>query len=215
MLPAIFRESTRKKFDKISGKLLQLGFTGMVVKNYEELQWLKVSGYLGEIITEFNMYVFNKSAVEFYEKNGVHRITYPLELNLYEMRDLKLEQGILCVYGHIPFMTTAQCVNKTFQGCDSISKKMITLKDRYNKKFLVSNYCDYCYNVIRNGIPLSLLGAKKQVEMLKCNTLRLMFTVENGKKTLEILEAFSKNVWENEDKILPEFTRGHMKKGVE
>lgn len=215
MMPGIFRENTQIIFDRIWDELSGLGFTGIVVRNFEELQWLKMADYSGKIITEFNMYVFNQRAKEFYLQNGVDMITYPLELNLYEMRDLNLKQGILCVYGHIPFMTTAQCVNKTFQGCDNTTRKNISLKDRYKKKFLVSNYCDYCYNVIRNGVPLSFLGARKQVDMLKCDKLRLMFTVESKKKTSEILEVFSKNVWENEEKILPEITRGHMKKGVE
>ena len=215
MLPVIFRENTKRKFDQISKELLQLGFTGMVVRNYEELQWLKMADYSRKIITEFNMYVFNQRAKEFYLQNGVHQITYPLELNVYEMKDLNLEQGILCVYGHIPFMTTAQCINRTFHGCDHSSGKRITLKDRYKKDFIATNYCDYCYNVIRNGIPLSFLGARKQVDMINCENLRLMFTTETRKKTAQILEAFSKSVWENEEKLLQEFTRGHMKKGVE
>lgn len=213
-LPAIFRKKTYEVFEGLKEQLFSLGFDGMVVRNYETLMWLKKNNYQGKIISDFNVYTFNSEAKEFLTEEGVSETTYPLELNEYEMKELK-EPGILTVYGHIPFMTTAQCINKTYSGCDKIGKKNISLKDRYKKNFYVTNYCDYCYNIIRNGVPLSLLGAKKSVENIQPSALRLMFTVESPKQCGRIVKAFGKLDSSQEEKLFSEFTRGHLKKGVE
>ena len=213
-LPAIFRRKTCEIFENIKEKLFSLGFDGMVVRNYESLKWLEQSEYQGKVISDFNMYTFNSEAKEFLLEAGVWETTYPIELNEYEIKHMKAK-SILTVYGHIPFMTSAQCINKTYSGCDRKNKKDISLKDRYKKNFYVTNYCDYCYNIIRNGVPLSLLGAKKSILNIQPVALRLMFTVENPKMCARIVNAFAELDVEKEKELFPEFTRGHMKKGVE
>ena len=141
--------------------------------------------------------------------------TFPVELNEYELKAINKGNSLLPVYGHLPFMTTAQCINKTFYGCDKKAGKNLILKDRYKKSFYVKNYCDYCYNIIRNGVPLSLLGAKKSVEHIHPAGIRLIFTVESGKEALRIAKAFSQWDAGQEEQLFTEFTRGHIKKGVE
>lgn len=214
-LPAIFRSKTKEAFEKLADRLFELEFDGMVVRNYESLKWLTQQDYKGKIISDFNLYTFNQKAGEFLKENGVDSITYPLELNEYELKELGQESGILTVYGHIPFMTTAQCINKTFSGCDKVTNKNISLKDRYKKNFYVTNYCDYCYNIIRNGVPLSLLGAKKSLLNINPSKLRLMFTIETPKQCKMITKAFAELDSQQEEKLFKEFTRGHLKKGVE
>lgn len=214
-LPAIFRRQTRTVFEKNKDRLFGMEFDGMVVRNYESLKWLTQHDYQGKIISDFNLYTFNQKAGEFLRKNGVDFTTYPLELNEYELKEMGQEAGILTAYGHIPFMTTAQCMNKTFSGCDKVSNKNISLKDRYKKNFYVTNYCDYCYNVIRNGVPLSLLGAKKSLFHINPSKLRLMFTMEPPAQCKMITKAFATLDSSQEEKLFKEFTRGHLKKGVE
>ena len=124
------------------------------------------------------------------------------------------ENGVLMVYGHIPCMATAQCVHKTFLGCDKKTTQL-TLKDRYKKNFYVKNYCDYCYNIIRNGVPLSLMGAGKTVAQIPHSGVRLLFSMESARECKEILDGFVAMDEEKEKELFPEFTRGHIKKGVE
>lgn len=212
-LPAIFRQSTVSQYNLLKEQLLSIPWDGIVIRSLDQLGWLKELGYGKEVISDFNLYAFNQRAIQFLKQNGVTCITYPLELTEYELRDIK-ESAILTVYGHIPFMTTAQCVHKTFSGCDQ-KAEVLTLKDRYKKNFYAKNYCDYCYNVIRNGVPLSLLGAKKAIKNIAPSAFRLLFSIESGRECKEILDGFAAMDEQREKELFSEFTRGHMKKGVE
>ncbi len=214
-MPAIFRADTRNKFSKFGKELLALPMDGVVIRNLESLVWLKEQGYTGEIISDYNLYTFNKEAEAFLRENGVEITTLPLELNEYEMKEVNQGNVLLTVYGHIPFMVSAQCVNKTINGCDSKTGKMLTLKDRYKKDFYVKNYCDYCYNIIRNGVPLSLLGAQKSIKNINPMGIRLMFSKESGREAYNIAKAFACQDAAKEEVLFTEFTRGHLKKGVE
>lgn len=214
-LPAIFRENTSRLYRRMEKELCSLEFDGMVVRNYESLNWLREIHYAKEIISDFNLYTFNTRAQDFLKENQVTMTTFPLELNEYELKAINQGNSILTVYGHLPFMTTAQCLNKTFDGCDKKSGKKLTLKDRYQKNFYGKNYCDYCYNIIRNGVPLSLLGSQKSLEHINPDGIRLLFTVESGKEAFRIAKAFSEGDVTQETQLFSEFTRGHLKKGVE
>lgn len=214
-MPAIFRTETEQKFSRHAGELLALSMDGMVVRNLESLVWLKEQGYSGEIISDYNLYTFNREAEEFLKEQGIGITTLPLELNEYELKELNVGNAILTVYGYIPFMVSAQCVNKTISGCDRENGKLLTLKDRYKKDFYVKNYCDYCYNMIRNGVPLSLLGAQKSIKNISPKGIRLMFSKESGREAFAIAKAFASQDSGKEEILFTEFTRGHLKKGVE
>lgn len=214
-MPAIFRVETERKFSAHAEELLALNMDGMVVRNLESIVWLKEQGYNGEIISDYNLYTFNKEAEKFLMDSGVGITTLPLELNEYELKELNPENALLTVYGHIPFMVSAQCVNKTISRCDKENGKMLTLKDRYKKDFYVKNYCDYCYNIIRNGVPLSLLGVQKSIKNINPRGIRLMFSKESGREAFDIAKAFASQDSTKEQILFTEFTRGHLKKGVE
>lgn len=214
-MPAIFRKATQQSFSKYARELLSLPMDGIVIRNLESLVWLKKQSYAGKIISDYNLYTFNREAERFLKNNGVTVTTLPLELNEYELKAVSTGTEILTVYGHIPFMVSAQCVNKTISGCDRKSGKLLTLKDRYKKNFYVKNYCDYCYNLIRNGVPLSLLGAQRSIANINPMAIRLMFSKENGKEVYEIAKAFADKNSAGEETLFAEFTRGHLKKGVE
>lgn len=214
-MPAVFRGDTREEFSKYGKELLALPMDGVVIRNLESLVWLKEQGYTGELISDYNLYTFNTEAEQFLRKNGVDITTFPLELNEYEMKQVNQGNALLTVYGHIPFMISAQCVNKTMNGCDKKDGKLLTLKDRYKKDFYVKNYCDYCYNIIRNGVPLSLLGAQKSIKNINPMGIRMMFSKESGEEAYSIAKAFADQDASKEEVLFAEFTRGHLKKGVE
>lgn len=214
-MPAIFRTETEQKFSEHGKELLALPMDGMVVRNLESLVWLKKQEYTGKIISDYNLYTFNHEAENFLKEKGIEVTTLPLELNEYELKEVSTGGEILIVYGHIPFMVSAQCVNKTISGCDKENGKLLTLKDRYKKDFYVKNYCDYCYNIIRNGVPLSLLGVQKSINNINPSGIRLMFSKENGREAYEIAKAFANQNTAKEEVLFMEFTRGHLKKGVE
>lgn len=115
------------------------------------------------------------------------RITLPFELNYKELRRLAKEDNELVVYGKIPLMITANCINNTFSGCDRKAKD-VEIKDRLGINFNVFNCCNFCYNIIFNNVPLSLLDRQNKIKCINTANLRLNFTTEDYKQTKYILE---------------------------
>ena len=213
VLPAVFRQKDKAYIDnllkKISGRI-----SGVVIKNIDEL------GYADEklienIYIDNSLYSFNDYAYEYFKKMKAKRITLPFELNYKELRRLAKEDNELVVYGKIPLMITANCINNTFSGCDRKAKD-VEIKDRLGINFNVFNCCNFCYNIIFNNVPLSLLDRQNKIKCINTANLRLNFTTEDYKQTKYILEKYVKVFYYNEysDEI-KEFTRGHFNRGVE
>lgn len=216
ILPAIFRESVKKKYEQYFFPERFGNADGVLVKNYEEYYWLKRLGYSGEIVLDHNVYQFNGCASAFWKKEGISFSVLPLELNDRELAELGCSDKELLVYGYLPLMVSAQCMEKTTEGCTR-QKRVYYLQDRYKKKFPVKNNCSCCYNTIYNSVPLQLIQSRKKIEVLKPKYLRLQFTLENGKETKEILESYIQAFIRKEQcSYLPkEFTKGHFGRGIE
>ncbi|MBP3458442.1 MAG: U32 family peptidase [Lachnospiraceae bacterium] len=169
-----------------------------------------------EIMADYSLYTYNSKAVSFLEKLHITGIVGSYELNRYEWNELLQSYHIkenkqftkeYLVYGHIPFMQSAGCVKKTFDQCDG--KNTITyLKDRMGKKLPVMNFCQVCENTVFNGVPLVLY---QEMEQIDCDEYRICFTVEDRKGIEAVLNSFILNM----PLSVPEFTKGHYKKGIE
>ena len=111
----------------------------------------------------------------------------------------------LTVYGRAPMMVTAQCINKTVQGCDH-KPKCLHLTDRKGAEMPVRNICRFCYNQVYNSVPTMLYDMKDTIEHIAPDALRYDFTTESAAEVRQILGgAALKN---------GAFTRGHLKRGV-
>lgn len=214
-LPHIFRSKTRKQYEKYYEKLVQQGWDGFLIRNYESYQFLFEHGYQGNIVTDYSLYQFNRYAKQFWQNEPVESFTAPLELNYKELKKVGLENSELVVYGYFPMMVSAQCVTKTMRSCQGQAGRM-TFKDRYQKVFTVKNNCDYCYNIIYNTAPVILTDQKSEIQDLAPKALRLHFTIEDKSKVKEILglyeNVFIKGYGAKEPDM--EFTRGHFKRGI-
>lgn len=213
VLPAVFRQKDKAYIDNLLKKISDR-ISGVVIKNIDEL------GYADEklienIYIDNSLYSFNDCAYEYFKKMKAKRITLPFELNYKELRRLAKEDNELVVYGKIPLMITANCINNTFSGCDRKAKD-VEIKDRLGINFNVFNCCNFCYNIIFNNVPLSLLDRQNKIKCINTANLRLNFTTEDYKQTKYILEKYVKVFYYNEysDEI-KEFTRGHFNRGVE
>lgn len=214
-MPHIFRADTETYYEKNYTHIFEEKWDGILIRNYESYEFLRSHHYKNNIVTDYNMYQFNRYAKEFWRKEGAEMTTAPLELNYRELKDVGLENSELIVYGHTPMMVSAQCVTKTIKGCRH-EKGLITMKDRYQKEFYIKNNCDYCYNIIYNTVPVVLTDQKKELEQLQPRAMRLQFTVE-GKTDVQKVLALYRNVFiENGASREPqiEFTRGHFKRGI-
>ena len=215
MLPRIFRSKTAQYFLRNLETLKQAGFDALGIGSMEEPGFLREQEVTLPMYFDHGMYTFNGPAMETMKKYGASRLTVPVELN---SREIAGTGGCceLIVYGYLPMMISAQCIQKTMAGCNS-RPGVLYLKDRKGKRFPVKNQCRFCYNTIYNESPLSLKGLSDEVKKLSPKAWRLNFTVEDKKTTKEVLESFYEEFAKEGDKTSPvgNFTRGHFKRGIE
>ena len=161
-------------------------------------------------VFDYTLYSYNVSALEVWKDFHAETVTFPIELNFREDKDFSSwanKAGLsteLLFYGHLPMMVSANCVEKTRNGCTK-KNHILGLKDRQNKELSVRLYCKFCYNQIFNADVFSLFGLEKEVAALKPDSLRLEFTVESKNEVEEVLYG----------NITKSFTRGNFHKGIE
>lgn len=217
VLPHIFRKREADWLDEIYEELLQMGIDGFVVKNYEEMTYLKNRKCPLPVRLDYTVYAYNQRAAKlFCDYMAPELITLPVELNSHELKRLCTADHELLVYGRIPMMVSAQCVRQNTKGC-SKTPELMTITDRYNNDFPVKNQCKFCYNRIYNCKPLSLLSRKKEVMDIAPGAVRLDFTTETVKEAETVTKAFidayktgasyTEEPWD--------FTRGHFNRGIE
>lgn len=214
-MPHVFRADTRRKYEADKERLLGSAWDGMLIRNYESYEFLRECGYSGNIVTDYNMYVFNHCAKEFWEEEQTESATAPVELNYRELQELGMENSELVVYGHMPMMVSAQCITNTMYGCRH-KKGTLVMRDRYQKEFTVKNYCDYCYNIIYNTAPVVLTDQKEEIKRLTPKALRMHFTLEKPETVRKMLALYRNVFMEDGQSVEPdmEFTRGHFKRGI-
>lgn len=215
VMPYIFRTRSIQHYEQYYDVLFRKDWKGILVRNLESYQFLREHGYSGEIVTDFGIYQFNSRTKEFWMGQEISHTTAPLELNYRELEQVGIESSELVVYGYLPMMVSAQCVVNTTKGCHK-QKKYTILKDRYQKEFMVKNFCDDCYNVIYNTSPLALTDQKMEIWNLAPKALRLHFTIEGEKEVKHVMELYEKVFVEDAEGIEPDFafTRGHFKRGI-
>lgn len=146
--------------------------------------------------------------------------TAPVELNIYELSDVKYDTFLL--YSYVDTMVTANCLRKNTGGkdickCkfnfDKIDNFSSYILDRKNKKLHYKVYCKYCYNKIFNVEPLYLIDKVNEIRFEDAITdaigtdrayYRIDFSFENEKEVRDILNK----------KIPDSFTRGHIKNSI-
>lgn len=214
-MPHVFREKERIRFAEQKKKFSGFPMDGMLVRSYEEVSALIDCGFDKTIILDHNLYMFNRYAKKFWDHLGITEFTAPVELSCKELAGLGLGSAELIAYGHIPVMVSAQCISSAAGHCRKKSG-LIFIEDRFRNRFPVKNYCDSCYNVIYNTLPVYLGNQRETIERLDPRRLRIQFSVENRKQVREVLSLF-----EGPDGNCPDsadasfsFTQGHFKRGI-
>ena len=110
----------------------------------------------------------------------------------------------LMIYGHLPMMVSANCIQRTSTRCDH-GNRILQLRDRMGKDMPVRCYCTYCYNQIFNAEPLVLYDLPDEVRALQPQCLRYDFSVEPAAVVRQVLEGA----------VPRSMTRGHFRHGIE
>ncbi len=212
VLPPVMRMAYQNEVtDLVKLLMYQYKQIAIVVRNIDELSYLKMIGFQGKVITDYSLYVMNAWSQAFVrELFPDATITLPVELNENQIRGLSyLDSNCeISVYGYQQLMISAQCLQATSSKCNGMNKKFI-MKDRYLKNFFIFSVCKYCYNIIYNGIPTVLYDLVKK-QFGDRISMRLHFTMENAEETKNVVEAFLQDRMLEKDK-----TRGHYRRGVE
>lgn len=216
VLPHIFRTEADTYFRKYRQELLDAEFDEIIIRSMEEVDFLRELEVPVPMVFDSGMYVMNHLAWHEMMRMGASRLTLPLELNSRELEELGCRRGELIGYGYLPAMVSAQCVMRTVSGCKK-TPGILRMRDRTGKELPVKNHCRFCYNTIYNPTPLSLLGQERMVERLEPAVLRLQFTIEAPQQVKAVIDAYADHFLHGQDSPVPyaDFTRGHMKRGVE
>lgn len=245
VLPAIFRKDIREQFESYLTDELVDVLDGVVIKNLEELAFLKEKNIVStdgntdgnteksndamEVILDSNLYTMNEESKLFFREQGVSHFTTSLELNYKELLGLDLSDSDMIVYGHVTLMVSAQCLRNSTIGCIKHSGKDVLredenpyyeMKDSKQKSFYVRKHCRYCYNTIYNGSALHLLNQLDEIRKLKPRRIRLDFTMEKENEVKAILTDCI-NLCENHNDMRKVsttegmYTKGHYNRGIE
>ena len=173
---------------------------------------------------DYTVYGYNQEAIQALVSLGADGLTYPIELTYHECRKLreKLQSSVrgadaeadsiglgelpfeLMIYGHLPMMVSANCIQRTSARCDH-GNRILQLRDRMGKDMPVRCYCTYCYNQIFNAEPLVLYDLPDELRALQPQCLRYDFSVEPAAVVRQVLEGA----------VPRSMTRGHFRHGIE
>lgn len=214
VLPQIFRREAEHYFCANETALRVAGFDELLLRSMEEVSLVEHLGI--PLVADAGLYAMNQLAADEWLRMGFSRLTLPLELNSRELAGLGCEGKEMIAYGYLPAMVSAQCITRTVKGCTH-KPKLIFMKDRTGKELPVKNHCRFCYNTIYNPSPLSLLGQERLIASLSPAVLRLQFSRETSDEISRIIRAYAGHFLRGEEGKAPfaDFTRGHLKRGVE
>lgn len=216
--PYIVREKDKRHLENIEMAFETDLYSGVLVRNLESFYFFAGKISFKNIVLDTNLYIWNREALHFWEERAAE-FYLPVECNIHEWKELSAHcpkqkiKASAIVYGRLPMMITANCLNKTRGVCNK-KPQVVILKDRYEKQFPVYTDCFSCYNIIYNSVPLSLhkLFEKK---IYPGGNYRLDFTTEDQKETMQVIRYFS-GISENyQAPFYKEYTTGHLKRGVE
>ncbi|MBP3476565.1 MAG: U32 family peptidase [Lachnospiraceae bacterium] len=216
-LPYVLRARDEDYLQRLKMSLKEDGslICGFLIRNLEELAYVRDLQGTYFIVPDTGLYCFNAETIRFFTQYSTE-FYLPYEVNVKEAsllaekaRNLNMTPSMV-VYGRIPMMITANCLKKTSDRCikgKDGSIQQSQLKDRYGTIFPVETNCEHCYNIIYNSVPYSLHLKQKEVNRIGAGVLRYDFIMESVDECRQILSG----------KTFPykEYTTGHLKRGIE
>lgn len=206
-MPVIFRHAIWDRFEhKIQiirenayGQkdipLIEDIWDGYLIRNTESFAFL--TKYIPReklrIRLDHNMYVMNEEAQRFWKEQNVTLFSASLEATKRELEAFQnYEPMEIPVYGKIPLMVSAQCIQANQKVCVCQDPKewhkQIIFEDQKKRRFVCVNYCRYCYNIIYQDIPLYLEEIADQSTTI-AGSIRYSFTTESASLVERILQG--------------------------
>ena len=194
-LPHIQREKDYAVYNSIMNYIEKSKVDGYLIRTYGQFERLKESSK--EKIIDYTLNVFNNQNISHWELHGANRITLSQELSSDEMQEVSGRSLEMIVYGHIPVMTTEQCVIGRYGGCPPKGQSINSqykLIDRMGEEYPLITNCKTCRMQILNSKPIMLANHMNNIKKLPVHSLRLMFTIENPEEIKEIVSCYIKEI---------------------
>ena len=200
--------------------LKERGAEHFLARDLEGLALLARAGLSDAACADASIYTMQEEARGFVRSFAAED-TVPYESNRHEMAERGLKGSTLTVYGYLPLMVTEQCPYAEKNGCGKASEKTrngcARLRDRKDTDFTLKRECAFCYNILYNSVPLSLLREAEHIKRSGPVRYRLVFSLEDGKKCEAVLRCASEAFYgEGMTGEFPgKYTKGHYARGVE
>ena len=194
--PYIFREDARRAFTDGRELLKRSGADGWLLRSLDELGFAREQALPGEWITDGTVYAWNREAARQLREWGADVLTASFELHEKDIRAVlpASARWEMLLYGRVPLMISAQCVQRTREGClkekggsGASARHLVTLTDRTGAADPVQLRCRYCYNTIYNSRPLWLADLPLPVT----DRCRLAFTSETAEEMKAVLDRIA------------------------
>ena len=209
-LAPVPRRADRKEYLSLIRQASELGMD-FLAGCLEDAVLLRELGLQKRTRLDAGIYTMNSRSHAFLAEAGFEKDTVPYELNRQELAGRDNSGSELVIYGRLPLMVSAQCLNKNYDRCSKNNPRLL-LTDRKKYRYPVECDCLNCLNIIRNPLPLSLISKKEEVLRLSPSSCRMIFTDETPEEALALAEAWIKGGAFTETFA---FTRGHFNRGVE
>ncbi|OOB77844.1 MAG: hypothetical protein BEN18_01295 [Epulopiscium sp. Nuni2H_MBin001] len=165
-LPAIMRDDIWEKYSL--DKLFEYKNMGYLCRTLGQVHYIIANKKICEV--DYNLNVTNMEHAQFYLDSGVSQLTLSLETK----ENLPFQK---IIYGHMPVMTTAQCLLGHYKQCGNKGKYHLT--DRVGAKWPIITDCKSCTMQILNG---------NSAEEKLSGMVRLNFSIETERETQIVLK---------------------------
>lgn len=223
-LPIVFRNDVKTNSVKLTEDSIksllnaQIAIAGVYVSNLEGLTYIK-NHYDYNIFGDIHTYAYNNNSIDTYKELGVENFTSPVELTYRELIKRNNKSEELIIYGRMPMMVSAGCIQNTQEGCKFDKEGQIKyISDRKGAKLPVFCNCTECCNFVFNSIPTYLADKKNEISKLSPQSLRIMFTDESQKNCKQILNLVFGDISSRTITYRAadfDHTRGHFNKGID
>lgn len=167
-----------------------------------------------ELYTGYSMNITNSASVKTLKNFGAKRLCFSTELALNEIKKaiVKNIETECVVYGRQRLMYMENCVIKSAYGC-KCNEESFSLCDRLGVEFPIIT--ENCRNIILNSRPVYMADRFDDINRLGIDSIRLIFTLENKKECVEIVNEYKKALSGKQvNGFKGEFTRGHFYRGA-
>ena len=167
-----------------------------------------------ELYTGYSMNITNSASVKTLKNFGAKRVCLSTELALNEIKKaiVKNIETECVVYGRQRLMYMENCVIKSAYGC-KCNEESFSLCDRLGVEFPI--IMENCRNIILNSRPVYMADKFDDIKRLGIDSIRLIFTLENKKECVEIVNEYKKALSGKQvNGFKGEFTRGHFYRGA-